>query len=166
MYVKAGQTALETDEVISMHKRKRFCALAAGLLLLTVGQYLPAVAQTHAPDDLPKIILSGIEAYKAEGPDAAIKAWIKGSPVDGSKEALAQANILRQVQDFYGAYRTFEVIRTRNLSPNVRIVYVALEFEKGPLFAKFAVYQTAQGWILTSFNFNTKDELIIPPSLE
>jgi hypothetical protein len=149
-----------------MYIRKRFYALAVGFLLLAVGQYVSAVAQTRAPDDLPKIILSGLEAYKAEGPDAAIKAWIKGSPVDGSKEALAQANILRQIQDFYGAYKTFDVIHIRNLSPNVRIVYLALDFEKGPLFAKFAVYQTAQGWILTNFNFNTKDELIIPPSLE
>lgn len=148
-----------------MHTRKSLPATAIGFLLLVIGQFVPALAQTRTTDDLPKIIRSGLEAYKAEGPEAAIKAWIKGSPIDGSKDALTQANILRQIQDFYGVYKTFDVISTRNLSPNIRIVYVALNFEKGPLFAKFVVYQTAEGWILTTFNFNTKDELIIPPSI-
>jgi hypothetical protein len=148
-----------------MHMRRRLYVVALGFLLPMVGQFVPAVAQTRAPDDLPKIIVSGLEAYKAEGPEAALKAWIKGSPIDGSKEALAQANILRQIQDFYGVYKSFDVISTRILSPNIRIVYLALNFEKGPLFAKFAVFQTTQGWILTTFNFNTKDELILPPSL-
>ena len=154
------------DEVLTMHVRKRFCAFVIGFLFFTVSRSTSVMAQTHTAEDLPKIIVSGLTAYKTDGPDAAIKAWIKDSPLDGSKDALAQANILRQIQDFYGAYKSFEVIRIRNLSPNIRIAFIALDFEKGPLFAKFAVYQTPQGWILTSFNFNTKDELIIPSSLE
>lgn len=163
---KACINGFQIDEVITMHVRNRFYALVIGFLFFTVGQRTSVMAQTRPADDLPKIIVSGLTAYKTDGPDAAIKAWIKDSPIDGSKDALAQANILRQIQDFYGAYKSFEVIRIRNLSPNIRIAYIALDFEKGPLFAKFAAYQTPQGWILTSFNFNTKDELIIPPSLE
>jgi hypothetical protein len=138
---------------------------ALGFLLLAIGQCVPAVAQTHASEDVPKIVLSGLDAYKADGADAAIKAWIKGSALDGSKDALSQANILRQIQDFYGSYKTFDLIHTRNVSPNIRIIYVAMDYEKGPLFAKFVVYQTQQGWILTAFTFNTKEELILPPTL-
>jgi hypothetical protein len=148
-----------------MHRLKYRLVFVLGFILITIGQYAPAVAQTRASDDVPTIVLSGLDAYKAEGADAAIKAWIKGSALDGSKDALSQANILRQIQDFYGSYKTFELIRTRNLTPNIKIIYLALDYEKGPLFAKFVVYQTEQVWILTTFTFNTKEELIIPPSL-
>lgn len=54
-------------------------------------------------EDLPPVILSGLQAYKDKGPEEAVRIWIKDSPIDGSKAALSQANNLRQVQDFYGA---------------------------------------------------------------
>ena len=148
-----------------MHRLKYSLVLALGLMLATLGQCVPAVAQTRVSDDIPKILLSGLDAYKAEGADAAIKAWIKGSSLEGSKDVLSEANILRQVQDFYGSYKNFELIHTRNLTPSIKIIYLALDYERGPLFAKFVVYQKEQAWILTGFTFNTKEELVIPPSL-
>jgi hypothetical protein len=107
-------------------------------------------------------MLSGLEAYKADGPDAAIKAWVKGGPLEGSKDALSQANVLRQIQDYYGTYKAFDLIRSRNLSPTTRVIYLTLDYEKGPLFAKFVIYRTEQSWILTSFTFNTKEEMVLP----
>jgi hypothetical protein len=43
-----------------------------GFLPFMVGQHALAVVQTHAHNYLQKIILSGVDAYKADGPDAAI----------------------------------------------------------------------------------------------
>jgi len=140
------------------------CPLVLGFGQLASATTLPDLNQKKAVGDIPSVIVSGMEAYKAKGPDEAVKAWIKGSPIEGSKDALSQANALRQVQDFYGAYRSFEVIGTRDLSSKTRILYLILDYDNGPLFAKFVVYHTEQGWILTSFNFNTKDEMI-PSSL-
>ena len=114
-------------------------------------------------DDLPPIIASGLQAYKEKGAEEAVKAWIKGSAIDGSKEALSQASNLQQIQVFYGAYQGFEVAGSRDISPKVRILYLIVDFEKGPLFAKFVVYRAEQGWILTNFNFNTKEDLLPSP---
>jgi len=111
-------------------------------------------------DSLPPIILSGLQAYKDKGPEEAIRIWIKDSPIEGSKEAVTQANSLRQIQDFYGAYQFFEVLSTQEIGHRTRIVYLILDFEKGPVFAKFVVYKSNQRWILTSFDFNTKEEAI------
>ena len=119
-------------------------------------------AAQSSNSDLPPILLSGLTAYKDKGPDEAVRAWIKGSPVDGNKDALTQANILRQIQDYYGAYQTFEAISSKDISPKTRVYYLALDYEKGPLFAKFNIYRTEQGWILTSFTFNTKPEAVLP----
>jgi hypothetical protein len=143
-----------------MRIRRTLYNVAFGLSLLTFGQYVGAQAQEHS--EVPKIVLSGLDAYKAEGPEAAVKAWLKGSPLEGSKEALGQANVLRQIEEFYGAYKAFDFIRSRNLSPTTRIIYLTLDYEKGPLFAKFVTYRTEQGWILPSFTFNTKEESILP----
>jgi hypothetical protein len=117
--------------------------------------------------DIPHLIVAGLEAYKEKGPEEAVKTWIKDSPVDGNKDALTQANLLRQVQDFYGAYQSFETISTRDLSRRVRVVYVVMNYEKGPLFAKFVTFHSEDhGWVLTSFLFNTKPELILPSTLQ
>lgn len=131
-------------------------------LLLTLGLSAHVGAQETGAGEVPKILLSGLEAYKAEGPEAAVKAWIKGSAVEGSREALSQANLLRQIQDFYGAYKEYHVICSRKVTPTTRVFFLSLDFEKGPLFGRFVVYRTEQGWILTQFNFNTKDEAIVP----
>lgn len=144
-------------------RRRIFLSCLCALLLLQ----LPAVAQTLVKgvtaDDLPPVILSGLQAYKDKGPDEAVRIWIKDSPIDGSKAALSQANNLRQVQDFYGAYQFFEIVSAYEIGRRTRILYLILDFEKGPLFAKFVVYQSNHRWILTSFDFNTKEEMILPP---
>jgi hypothetical protein len=138
------------------------CALA--FCHLASATTLPASDQKRASGDIPPIILSGLDTYKDKGPDEAVKAWIKGSPIEGSKDALSQANSLRQVQDFYGTYRSFDVIEARDLTTKTRILYLVMNYDSGPLFAKFVVYRAEKGWILTSFNFNTHDE-IIPSSI-
>jgi hypothetical protein len=112
--------------------------------------------------ELPRIVVSGLQAYKDQGPDEAVRAWIKGSGIDGSKEALSQGNVLRQIQDYYGTYRTFEAVSTQDISPKVRVIYLVMDFEKGPVFAKFVAYRSEQGWIMAYFNFNTKEELVFP----
>jgi hypothetical protein len=129
---------------------------------------LPSVAQADnskgkaAGENVPSIITSGLKAYKDKGPEEAVRTWIKGSAIDGSKDALSQANTLRQVQDYYGAYQAFEIISARDLTARIREVYLVIDYEKGPLFAKFVVFKTDTEWILAYFNFNTKSEAILP----
>ena len=143
-----------------MHKVSLFLCSCA----LLVGQLASAAVTPDKPktavDDLPQIIANGLQAYKDKGPEEAVKAWIKGGPVDGSKDALSQANNLRQVQDYYGAYQTFEIVSSKDISPKTRIVYLVLDYENGPLFAKFVAYKAEHGWIVTYFNFNTKEDAI------
>lgn len=118
--------------------------------------------QKHSNQDIPAMLQAGFDAYKSQGADAAVKAWIKGSPLDDSKPALTQANNLHQIEDFYGPYRSFEVMSQKELASTTRIIYIVLNYEKGPLFAKFLVFRTEKGWVLTSFMFNTDDQKILP----
>src|SRR5271168_3781747 len=63
---------------------------------------LPGAAETQASENLPPVILAGLQAYKAGCPDNAIAAWVRGSALDGNKEVLSEANMLHSIQGFYG----------------------------------------------------------------
>lgn len=146
-----------------MRKRVFFlCSCALLLAPLVSGAQISSSKEKGVGEGLPPIVVLGLEAYKSNGPEEAVRTWIKGGSLDGSEEALSQANVLRQIQEFYGAYRAFEIVSTKDLSPKTRVVYLVLDFEKGPLFAKFVVYRSGQGWVVAYFNFNTKEELVFP----
>ncbi len=145
-----------------MHQWISTSFLVLGLLSLPFGQQTQTDAVQHPANDVPKIIFLGFDQYKANGPDAAVKTWIQAGPLDGSKDALSQAGVLRQAQNDYGPYKAFELISSRNISPSTRIFYITIEYDKGPLFAKFVIYRTDQGWVLTSFTFNADEDKILP----
>jgi hypothetical protein len=107
-------------------------------------------------DSLPHIVASGLKAFRDGGPDEAITAWIRGSVLDGT----SQANLLHQIQSLYGPYRTFDLIGSRQLGSRTQILYLTLDFDKGPVFAKFVVYKTDQGSILASLDFDMKDDIL------
>ncbi len=117
-------------------------------------------------EEIPPIIKSGLAAYKSNGPEAAITAWIKGSPFEGSKDAMSQSNIFKQVETFYGKYIDYQPIAIINLTPTSDLIYISMNFESGPVFCKFLTYKTQSGWILSGkFNFHTEPEQILPPSV-
>lgn len=129
--------------------------------LTSAAQSADSIKKPNVGEIAP-IIISGLEAYKAKGPEEAVRAWIKGSPIDESKDALSQSNYLRQVQDYYGAYQTFDIVSTHDITSRVRMVYLVLNYEKGPLFVRFMVYRSDKTWILTNFKFNTQEDVILP----
>jgi hypothetical protein len=134
----------------------------AAATLVTVATALAQAPPTSPTDPLPPLISSGFDALKSKGPEDALKAWIKGSPVDGSKEALSQAAFLLQVESLYGDYVSFDVIRSKRISPRCSTFYIVINFDKGPVFSRFVLYKSHQDWILTYFNFNTKPDVILP----
>ena len=138
-----------------------FCILAGTLIV--VGT---ASSQSVVRQDVPPVLISGMEAYKPGNPDQAIKAWTKNSPLEGSQAAAEEANVLRQVQGLYGAFQWFDIIFNREISPRVRIVYLTMNYDSGPLFARFVFYRTDRGWIVTSFDFNLDDTKILPLTVE
>lgn len=75
--------------------------------------------------------------------------------MEGSKDALAQANNLRQVEEFYGKYVDFHPIRRYAITSTSQICYLVMDYERGPLFAVFLVYKQKDRWSLVTFKFHT-----------
>lgn len=126
---------------------------------------IPSLSHTQSKvsdGTIPDIVRAGLEAYKNGGAQAALQAWVKGGPLDGSAEESTDITALDQLQQSYGAYRSFDVIHASNLTRRIQVVYLALYFEKGPVFARFMVYRTGATWVLTSIKFNSDADAILP----
>jgi len=145
----------------------RTIALFVSICLVGVAQ-LASVAQTTAPSpdqavaQIPQIIIAGLNQLRDKGPDEACNVWFKGSSWESERGYASWANSLRSFQEQFGAYQGFDVIRVEDLSPKIRVIYLALNYEKEPQFVKFVAYKTGDGWILLSLLFNLHEESLEP----
>jgi len=139
---------------------KNFICISALLLLL------PSICLAATSDDVPALLKSGFEKYTADGPKAAIEGWTKGSAIEGSKEALSQANNFRQIEDFYGKYIGYEFVKKNQISESSSTYLIIMKYEKGNIFSVFNVYKKQNGnHVITTFNFHTNAQQIWPLSV-
>ncbi|MCG7996973.1 MAG: hypothetical protein JAZ06_16325 [Candidatus Thiodiazotropha taylori] len=132
------------------------------IFTLILALLIPTVSFAEG-ENATSIVTRGLEAYSKGGPSAAVKSWIKGSGLEGSKEALSQANVLRQVEDFYGSYEGYEILNNHKISNRTNMVLFVINFTKGPMFGRFQSYRTESGeWVATEFKFHTEATLVFP----
>jgi len=123
------------------------------LITLSIVFTTSLFASTLSPED---VIKSGLKAYDQNGTKAAIEVWIKGSALEGSKEALAQSNALQQIEDYFGKYQGYEIVKSYQLSQKSTMIYFVLNYEKGVTYASMQLYKSTSGeWVSTQFNFHT-----------
>lgn len=139
--------------------RIRFGFCLALLLALPV---LPSSAQNDNPTpDLPPIVTAGLDAYRNVGIEQAFRAWLRNSPLHWDPALAAP---LHQAQEAFGPFESWEVIDVRAYSPRTRVAYLVLDYQQGPVFAKFIAYNTgSQGWVVTTLKFSMEDDAILPP---
>lgn len=147
-----------------MTKRPIFLFLLLFLTMPIVYSQSPDDPPRHNPAvALPAVILSGLDGYKSKGAEEAVRLWVKDSPLEGGNDAASQVAALHQIEQQYGAYQWYEIVSTREITPRALAIYVVLDYERGPLFVRFTIYRSNHRWIMTDFDFNTREENIFPP---
>ena len=142
-----------------MRSVRRF--LIALALLLPVSLPRPAAAQQNPKAALAPVITAGLEAYRNVGIDQAFRAWLRNSPLHWDPALAAP---LHSAQEQFGPFQDWDVIAVRGLGSTTRIVYLVLDYQDGPAFAKFVLYRTEQqGWIITNLKFSLEEDAILPP---
>ena len=111
-------------------------------------------------DRVPPIVRSGLAAYKADGAQAAINAWMVGSPIALTEAPEREVRALRQFESQFGAYQDFHVVRIATISPTAQMIYVQLDYFNGPAFGKFLAYEAKGTWKIVSFNFGADPEAV------
>jgi hypothetical protein len=132
------------------------CALCMPLSPAAFGQ------SENAAPQLPKILIAGFDSYRSAGPDEALRVWLRNSPLDGTPDIGTQERILHAAQGQFGQWRAYEVVSVRPVSPSTQIFYLTLDFDRGPLFAKFVLYHSGAGWIVTNLLFSPNDADVLP----
>jgi hypothetical protein len=141
-----------------MHMRNFSLSLCLGFLLL-LPSAPPALAQSQ-PLGIPPVITQGLDAYRKGGLDQAFRAWLRNSPTRWSPSIAAP---LQEAQQEFGAFEAWELVDVRGVSPRTRVVSMVLDYQKGPVFAKFIAYKAGQqDWVLTSLKFSTDDNILSP----
>lgn len=126
----------------------------------------PLTAIAGPAGEIPSLLKTGFDKYATDGPRAAIESWSKGSTLDGSKEVLSQANKFKQIEDFYGKYVGYELVRNSQISESTSACLVNIKYEKGNLFSAFYLYRKPDGQqVVTTFNFHTVATEIWPESV-
>ena len=117
-------------------------------------------------DKIPDILLSGLSAYQSDGPEAAIRNWVKGGPIDGETAVLKSSPLFNRVEQFYGPYLGYELIHVEDITPSSRLVYLQMNYEKGPLFTRFLCYEARSSWIVAGqLIFDTDPQKVLPELL-
>ena len=112
--------------------------------------------------DVPGVVSSGLEAYAAKGSVAAVEEWITGGPIDRTN-AMSLVKAFRQIEDVYGKYKGYDLIAAEKITVHSKIVYIQLNYEKGPAFARFFCYKQGNKWIITEkLEVNTIFNQVVP----
>lgn len=118
---------------------------------------------------LPMIVLAGLNEYSFKGADGAVKSWTKGGASEGSKEAAAQFALLKEIESLYGNFSGGHLIETHALTPRAHLVYVTLNYDRGPAFVRFVAFKdmakVKEEWIISDLTVSTKPEAILPAGL-
>ena len=126
------------------------------LCLLVPGPSL-SCAQTPASNEsfanrIPSVLFEGLRQLAYQNPEEAMKSWLHGSQWEGQPDPN-----LRQIFERLGKYENFDPVSVQDLTPRLRVLYIALNFERGPCIAKFVVYKTPEGWVLLRYKFGVDE---------
>ena len=136
------------------------------LSLALVGSAVLAAPAAPAREKGPLApIEAGLDAYRTGGAEAAVRGWLHGGPLESDTQALAQANMLKAVEAFYGPYRSYEVVAGREVGESTRFVFTVMSYEKGPLFGRFVVFRQGESWTIVQFQVHTDPDEVWPEAL-
>ncbi|WP_421843202.1 hypothetical protein [Marinobacter algicola] len=103
-----------------------------------------------------------VDVYKKEGGTAFMKRVLKNGPLENDMKSLSQAQVLGQIEQFFGPIETATVLSTKELGSKSCYIIGILEYKNGPAFAVANYYSGSKGVGATSLFFQTEPEQILP----
>jgi len=118
--------------------------------------------------DVPSIIASGFEAYKASGSKGALAVWLRGAqssagintaglPPDPAP-GLDSSNV-------FGPMESYEILAMYSPSARLRRIYAVAYFIQGPLFCSFDLYRESGAWTTYGLKFSVTPDPVLPEEL-
>ena len=118
--------------------------------------------------EVPALVASGFEAYKAAGSKEALAIWLKGAPpsagtaIEGLPPDVGPGF---EKPGAFGPMESYEILATFSPSTRLRRVYAVAYFPQGPLFCCFDLYRTSNGWTTYGLKLNLVPDQVLPVDL-
>jgi hypothetical protein len=140
-------------------------AMVRIVLVLSLGDgALPMVrgAAADSSPAIPPVIQAGFTASGRGRFDLALDVWQKGGLMEGTSKVAAQFNYFKRMDRTVGNYKTYEVVEAKKIGQASQIVYLAINFERAAVYARFVLYRPDKNWVVQNMDFSTKPEAIMP----
>ncbi len=123
----------------------------------------PSAAFGDADTSIPPIIQDGFKAWTDKGfAYNALDLWKKGGLLDTDPKTMQLARYFSSLDHTIGKFKSFERIDSTTVGQSSRILYLAINFEHGAVYARFLLYHTDKDWVVQNMDFNSKPEALMP----
>jgi hypothetical protein len=119
--------------------------------------------------EVPSVVASGFDAYKASGLKGALAAWLRGAQPNVA--AAATVGIPPEPEpgaDLAGAWgpmESYEILAVYSPSPRLRRVYAVAYMPTGPVFCRIDLCKTAGIWTTYDLRLNLSPDSLLPIEL-
>ena len=122
----------------------------------------PAVS-ADASTSVPPVIQAGFDAWaKVSDPAVPFNVWKKGGLLENDNKVAPLSNYFRLIGRAVGSYKSYELVEVKRIGQNTRIIYLAMNFERGAVYARFLVYRIDNNWVVQNMDFSTRPEAMMP----
>jgi hypothetical protein len=117
----------------------------------------------RAQDSLPPIAVRGLQHLLAGRTDSAFVTWTSAGYTAQQRQTLLDAVPVfdRTCETVVG----YDVLKIVTLSPHLRRAYILIRCREQPLYLMLVLYQGADAWTITSINWQSDPDQLLPPSL-
>jgi hypothetical protein len=126
------------------------------------------VCAAAARAEVPSLIASGFDAYKASGSKGALAIWLRGSPATAAMGAASLPPDLGTGFDNTGAYgpmESYEILAVYSPTTRIRRIYAVAYFPQGPLFCSFDLFKSSGSWTTYFLKFSLTPDQVLPVEL-
>lgn len=124
--------------------------------------FAPALAQDGSPP-LPSVIDRGFQMWaKQQNASYALDTWKKDGLLDGDNKPNQLANYFSRIDRSLGNYKSYETISVKKVNQSSQVIYVAINFERASVYARFLLYHPGKDWVVQNMDFSTKPEAVMP----
>ncbi len=125
---------------------------------------LPAVpARLFAQAELAPVVQQGLDALRDGRCQDAFNLWTKSWPEAQKSQMAASCSALEQ---YGGSIHGYDIVRTLEITPHLRRVYVVLLYQIQPIYVMLVVYRPGDAdWRVNTVNWNSDPDKVFPTSV-
>jgi hypothetical protein len=118
-----------------------------------------------APPQVLQEVADGFASLRGGDVIGALRRWTTGGGLENRDTLTAVEEQLQGYRKNLGTLGDVHLLRTVPLGPNGRIDFLAVDYNRGPVYARFHLYLRRNRWSVIGLTFNPDPTKILPERL-